>query len=161
MKARILIADDHAMLRECLRSLISAQPELEVVAEAGEQREVLWKVQEQRPDIVLLDLSMPGGSGIETLTRTLPYAGANPDYHAFLAGALQRQQRHREAAAEYLAALRSAPANGVWWMGMGISLQAEKRNSEALEAFQKAQASGVLSAELQAFVERQIRQLGR
>jgi len=102
-----------------------------------------------------------GGSGIETLTRTLPYAGANPDYHAFLAGALQRQQRHREAAAEYAAALRGAPANGVWWMGMGISLQAEKRNAEALEAFQKAQGSGVLSAELQAFVERQIRQLGR
>jgi len=102
-----------------------------------------------------------GGSGIETLTRTLPYAGANPDYHAFLAGALQRQQRHREAAAEYQAALRSAPANGVWWMGMGISLQAEKRNAEALEAFRKAQGSGVLSAELQAFVERQIRQLGR
>ncbi|WP_323141388.1 tetratricopeptide repeat protein [Massilia phyllosphaerae] len=102
-----------------------------------------------------------GGNGIETLTRTLPYAGANPDYHAFLAGALQRQQRHREAAAEYQAALRSVPGNGVWWMGMGISLQAEKRNSEALEAFQKALGSGVLSAELQAFVERQIRQLGR
>jgi MSHA biogenesis protein MshN len=102
-----------------------------------------------------------GGSGIETLTRTLPYVGANPDYHAFLAGALQRQQRHREAAAEYLAALRAAPANGVWWMGMGISLQAEKRNDEALEAFRKAQGSGVLSADLLAFVERQIRQLGR
>ena len=100
-----------------------------------------------------------GGNGIETLTRTLPYAGANPDYHAFLAGALQRQQRHREAAAEYQAALRSAPGNGVWWMGMGISLQAEKRNSEALEAFRKAQASGALSQELQAFVERQILQL--
>jgi MSHA biogenesis protein MshN len=102
-----------------------------------------------------------GGSGIETLTRTLPYAGANPDYHAFLAGALQREQRHREAAAEYAAALRAVPANGVWWMGMGISLQAEKRNAEALQAFQRAQASGVLSAELQAFVERQVRQLGR
>lgn len=102
-----------------------------------------------------------GGSGIETLTRTLPYAGANPDYHAFLAGALQREQRHREAAAEYAAALRAVPANGVWWMGMGISLQAEKRNAEALQAFQRAQGSGVLSAELQAFVERQVRQLGR
>jgi MSHA biogenesis protein MshN len=46
-------------------------------------------------------------------------------------------------------------------MGMGISLQAEKRNAEALEAFQKAEGSGVLSQELQVFVERQIRQLGR
>jgi MSHA biogenesis protein MshN len=102
-----------------------------------------------------------GGNGIETLTRTLPYVGANPDYHAFLAGALQRQQRHREAAAAYQAALRSVPGNGVWWMGMGISLQAEKRNGEALEAFRKAQASGALSQELQAFVERQILQLVR
>jgi len=102
-----------------------------------------------------------GGSGIDTLMRTLPYAGADPDYHAFLAGALQREQRHREAAGEYLAALRAVPGNGVWWMGLGISLQAERRNAEALAAFQKAQASGALSQELQAFVERQILQLGR
>jgi DNA-binding NarL/FixJ family response regulator len=71
VKTRILIADDHAVLREALRALIAAQPELEVVAEAGEQREVLWQVQEQKPDIVLLDLSMPGGSGIETIRRIM------------------------------------------------------------------------------------------
>jgi MSHA biogenesis protein MshN len=102
-----------------------------------------------------------GGSGIETLTRTLPYAGNNADYHAFLAGALQREQRHREAAEQYQAALRGVPGNGVWWMGLAMSLQAEKRNGEALEAFQRARASGMLSAELQAFVERRLQQLGR
>jgi MSHA biogenesis protein MshN len=102
-----------------------------------------------------------GGSGIDTLTRTLPYAGNNADYHAFMAGALQREQRHREAAEQYQAALRGAPANGVWWMGLGMSLQAEKRNAEALEAFQRARASGSLSAELLAFVERRLQQLSR
>ena len=100
-----------------------------------------------------------GASGIETLTRTLPYAGNNPDYHAFLAGALQRQQRHREAAEQYLVALRGAPANGIWWMGLGMSLQSEKRDAEALEAFRKARASGALSQELSGFVERRIQQL--
>jgi MSHA biogenesis protein MshN len=102
-----------------------------------------------------------GGSGIDTLMRTLPYAGSNADYHAFLAGALQREQRHREAAEQYQAALRAAPGNGVWWMGLGMSLQADKRNGEALEAFQRARASGSLSAELLAFVERRLQQLGR
>jgi MSHA biogenesis protein MshN len=102
-----------------------------------------------------------GGSGIDTLVRTLPYAGNNADYHAFLAGALQRDQRYREAAEQYQAALRVAPGNGVWWMGLGMSLQGDKRNAEALEAFQRARASGTLSAELQAFVERRLQQLGR
>ncbi|RLM52922.1 hypothetical protein DVK02_15645 [Halobellus sp. Atlit-31R] len=93
--------------------------------------------------------------------RTLPYAAGNGEYHAFLAGALQREQRHREAVEHYAAALRSAPQNGVWWMGLGISLQAEKRNAEAVDAYHKAQASGALSAELQGFVERKLKQLTR
>ena len=100
-----------------------------------------------------------GGSGIDTLMRTLPYAGGNGDYHAFLAGALQRQQRHREAAEQYQAALAGAPQQGVWWMGLGISLQAEQRNAEALAAFQRARDSGKLGADLQAFVDRKLQQL--
>jgi MSHA biogenesis protein MshN len=102
-----------------------------------------------------------GESGIETLTRTLPYAAGNGEYQALLAGALQRQQRHREAAEQYQAALRTQPHNAVWWMGLGISLQAEKRNAEALDAFQKAKATGSLSPDLQGFVERKLGQLGR
>ena len=100
-----------------------------------------------------------GASGVATLLRTLPAAGGNADYHAFLAGALQRDARHKEAAAHYAAALRSAPDNSVWLMGLGISLQAEKRNAEALQAFQRARAAGTLSAPLLQFVERKIEQL--
>jgi MSHA biogenesis protein MshN len=102
-----------------------------------------------------------GGSGVDTLMRTLPYAGANGEYHAFLAGALQRQQRHREAVEQYQLALRSLPQNGVWLMGLGISLQAEKRDAEALDAFRKARSSGSLSPELASFVDAKIQQLSR
>jgi MSHA biogenesis protein MshN len=102
-----------------------------------------------------------GGPAVETLRRTLPYASGNADYLAFLAGALQRAQNHREAAEQYEAALKLQPQNGVWWMGLGISLQADKRNAEALEAFNRAKSSGNLSQELQAFVERRLQQLAR
>ncbi|KQX01156.1 hypothetical protein ASC94_00425 [Massilia sp. Root418] len=100
-----------------------------------------------------------GGPAIETLQRSLPYAGGNGDYLAFLAGALQRAQRNREAAEQYQAALRLQPQNGVWWMGLGISLLADKRDAEAREAFARAKNSGNLSQELQAFVERKLQQL--
>jgi MSHA biogenesis protein MshN len=102
-----------------------------------------------------------GGPAIETLQRTLPYAGGNGDYIAFLAGALQRAQRNREAAEQYQAALRLQPQNGVWWMGLGIALMADKRNPEAQEAFTRAKNSGNLSQELQSFVDRKLQQLGR
>jgi MSHA biogenesis protein MshN len=102
-----------------------------------------------------------GGSGVDTLQRSLAYAAGNADYHAFLAGALQRQQRHREAAEQYGAALRGNPQNGVWLMGLGISLQADKRNAEAIDAFQRAKASTSLTPELQAFVERKLVQLSQ
>lgn len=100
-----------------------------------------------------------GGNGIDTLMRSLPFANGNGEYHAFLAGALQRQQRHREAAEQYLLALRGAPQQAVWLMGLGISLQAEKRDADALAAFQKAKAANTLPADLQAFVERKLQQL--
>ncbi|MDQ1830322.1 tetratricopeptide repeat protein [Massilia scottii] len=112
--------------------------------------------------MLLARLQIDGGaSGIDTLMASLPAAGGNGEYRAFLAGALQRERRHPEAVEQYQAALRAAPENSVWWMGLGISLEAEKRLPEALAAFQRARAAGNLSPELQGFVERKVAALGR
>jgi len=100
-----------------------------------------------------------GGNALETLQRSLPYAESNAEYRAVMAGVLQRAGRQKEAAEHYQAAVRLQPANAVWWMGLGISLQADKRNAEAKAAFQRAAESGRLSPELQSFVERRLQQL--
>lgn len=100
-----------------------------------------------------------GGNALETLQRSLPYAESNAEYRAMMAGVLQRSARHKDAVEHYQAAVRLQPANGAWWMGMGISLQADKRNAEAKIAFERARDSGRLSPALQTFVERRLQQL--
>ena len=69
MATRVLIADDHAVVRSGLRVLLGADPDLEVVGEAGTGEEALRLAEELRPDLVLLDISMPGENGIETVRR--------------------------------------------------------------------------------------------
>ncbi|WP_040377534.1 tetratricopeptide repeat protein [Duganella zoogloeoides] len=102
-----------------------------------------------------------GGPALETLMTTLPYAAANADYQGFLAGVLQRAQRHAEAAQYYQAALKLAPLNGVWWMGLGISLQADQHKAEAREAFTRARTGNGITPELLAFIDRRLDQLSR
>ena len=68
-KIRVLVADDHAVLRAGLRLLMNAQPDMEVVGEAGDGNEVLRKTAELVPDVLSLDLSMPGPSGIKLIER--------------------------------------------------------------------------------------------
>ncbi|GBL44623.1 MSHA biogenesis protein MshN [Sulfuriferula multivorans] len=97
-------------------------------------------------------------SALKTLQHSLPYAAELPDYQAFLAALLQREGRNKEAIEHYLLALRKVPGSGVWLMGLGISLQAEKRQTEAQEAFLRAKASNTLSPDLLAFVEQQLKQ---
>ncbi|WP_199549797.1 response regulator transcription factor [Streptomyces sp. N35] len=66
---RILLADDHPVVREGLRAMLSAEADLDVVAEAssGPQAEALTA--QLSPDIVLMDLRMPGGGGVESIER--------------------------------------------------------------------------------------------
>lgn len=66
---RILITDDHPVVRDGLVAILSTQPDFVVVGEAGSGAELLGKVRETRPHIILLDLEMPGVDGVEALRR--------------------------------------------------------------------------------------------
>ena len=90
-----------------------------------------------------------------------PDAGSRADYVAFLAGVLQRDQRHAEAARYYRDAVQLSPNNGVWWMGLAISLQADQHLPEAREAYTRARASAGMTTELLAFIDRKLEQLTR
>ncbi len=94
---------------------------------------------------------------VQTLSRSLEYAGGNPDYFAFYAGLLQRQLKHAEAVEQFLRALQLRGNAGVWLLGLGVSLDALGRRSEALEAYRRAQATGNLPADLQAFADQRLR----
>ena len=68
-KIRIAIADDHTIFRDGLRKLLSLEPDFEVCAEAKDGSEVLDVLRQSEPDILLLDLKMPGIDGIAALQR--------------------------------------------------------------------------------------------
>lgn len=64
MPTRIFIADDHSIMREGLRRLLAADPNLHVVGEAGDTAAAWQRIQELKPDVVITDLEMPGENGI-------------------------------------------------------------------------------------------------
>jgi DNA-binding NarL/FixJ family response regulator len=66
-RKNILIVDDHPMMRDGLAALITAQPDLAVCAQAADAREALQAIESLRPDLVLMDISLPGKSGLEAI----------------------------------------------------------------------------------------------
>ena len=74
-RLRILLADDHVIVREGLRLVIEGQKDMIVVCEAGDGASAIQQAQELRPDVVIMDISMPGMNGLvatRTLKRVLP-----------------------------------------------------------------------------------------
>ena len=62
---RILIADDHQLLREGIRNFLSLEPDFEIVGEAANGEEAVTKAEALKPDVMLLDINMPKANGIE------------------------------------------------------------------------------------------------
>jgi len=100
MKTRVVLVDDHEIVRLGLMTLINDQPDLEVVGEAGSAAEALRLVDRLRPDVVLMDIRLPGEGGIEAaaqITRRFPeskvvmltsYADDDLVMRAIMAGAV-------------------------------------------------------------------------
>jgi NarL family two-component system response regulator LiaR len=97
---RVLIADDHAIVRKGIRALLATEPEIEVVGEAHDGQEAIAKAQTAQPDVILMDLIMPGMDGLDAtryLSTSLPhsrilvltsFAGDDKIFPAIKAGAL-------------------------------------------------------------------------
>jgi len=117
-KIRVMLADDHAILRAGLRMLLDAQPDMAVVAEAADGEEAIRRAGGSRPDVAVVDLTMPGLSGVETLEGLRREAPAtrllvltmhdDPGYArlALAAGASGHVVKDAESA-ELLAAIRA------------------------------------------------------
>lgn len=71
MKLKIALADDHQMFRQALRAMLEKVADLEIVAEAGDGQELLRSVRHGHPDVVCMDVGMPGMNGIEATRQLL------------------------------------------------------------------------------------------
>lgn len=98
-------------------------------------------------------------AALATLEKYAAQANNNADYHGMYAALLQRAGRHMEAINQFQAALKIQPKHANWLMGLGISLQAEKRYADAEQAYSRARASNGLAPDLQAFVEQRLQQV--
>jgi DNA-binding NarL/FixJ family response regulator len=68
-KIRVLLADDHSLFREGLANILNTQPDFDVVGEASDGLEVLVKARELEPDLIVMDIGMPGCDGVEATRR--------------------------------------------------------------------------------------------
>lgn len=138
MVIRLVIADDHAVVREGVRALLAPDPEFEVVGQAGDGAEVLDLVERLQPDVVVLDLMMPGPGGLEVAGQL----ARGPDPPAVLILSMHESEAYvveamRRGAAGY--ALKQAPAGelarGIRTVARGARYLSPPLSDRALDAY--------------------------
>src|SRR3990172_4159770 len=124
-KIRVLIADDHALLREGIRALLSGYDDIEVVAEAADGREAIEQTKKFSPDVVMMDIAMPGLGGLEAtleLKRLFPdlrililtQYDAREYVYRFLKAGVSGYVLKRAAGTELVAAIRAVHREGTF-----------------------------------------------
>ena len=93
---------------------------------------------------------------LKVLEANRPTLNDHPEYYALLAAVYQRLDKSRQAADIYLRLVTIRPENGIYWMGLGISLESDSKPVQAVEAYQRARASGTLNDDLLEFINAKI-----
>lgn len=157
-KIRVFLADDHALFREGLRSLLAGCEDIEVVGEAADGQEALARVPQAHPDVVLMDIAMPGLGGLEAtlaLRRTAPSARVlvltqyeSREYLArfFKAGAAGYVLK-KGGGAELIAAIRAVAA--------GQAVLHPAVTAEVIEGYLKGTRAGPDEAAYEGLTERE------
>jgi len=144
LTVNVLLADDHTLFRKGVRALLSALPDVHVVAETADGREALSLIETHRPDIALVDITMPGLNGLEVAARS---AKASPrtkililSMHAgeaYVAQALSAGVAGyllKDAADDELAMALKAVSRGDVYLSPRISKQVVERYARAASA---------------------------
>lgn len=160
-KISILLADDHAILREGLKSLLFEYDDLEVVDEATTGIEAVAKVREKNPDILLLDLIMPGMGGVEVLealaaddlkTKVIVLTGADDDEllaRCVRSGAMGYLLK--DTASNQLVDAIHAVASGGCWLPSDLTEKLFKGISKKPHADENAKLSLLTAREMEVF----------
>jgi two-component system, NarL family, nitrate/nitrite response regulator NarL len=160
-KVRILIADDHTIFRDGLRRLLESEPEFQVIGEAGDGAEALTLSQQQKPDVLLLDLAMPRMPGLDTL-RELSTQGS-PVRVILLTAAIEKKQIiealqmgargvvMKDAATQLLLKSIRTVMGGQYWVGREsvADMVAYLREQAALQPPSPAKSYGLTRRELE------------
>jgi two-component system response regulator NreC len=159
MTIRVVLVDDHAVVRSGLKMILDAEEDIDTVAEAGTMRDAIFAVRREQPDVVLMDLVMPGGSGIDATPGVLKEAPEakvlvlsmqdDPAYvrEAFAAGAMGYVLKEA-ADTELVAAIREVAAGGRYVdPAHRAHIMQKLRLSTRAELVRHALETGLLDAE--------------
>ena len=149
----------HVASRQLLVRLLAEQQRkdeaMALLAEGliSQPGQITWAMMLARLQVDRGDLA----AAARTLQGSQSFAAGNADYQGFSGHVQQRLGQPKEAINFYQAATRIAPADGRWWLGLGLALEADHRTADAREAFLRARASGSLNADLLAIVDQKLR----